>query len=103
MKVGDLEKDFGNLKEKVNVLKQENDGLHQRCDVLYQGLLQAEKQRKNSSDKLSQAHVNIEGLKKENSHLWKYIDKISEHEGFINCGKIISKVKERQQRKKYRS
>lgn len=68
--------------------------------MLFQGLLQAEEQRKTSSDKLSQAHVNIERLKKENSHLWKYIDKISEQEGFINCGKIISEAKERQQRRK---
>lgn len=39
---------------------------------------------------------------KENAHLWEYFDKISEQEGFRNCGKNTNEVKERQERRKIR-
>ena len=65
-------------------------------------MLEAEELRRASDEKLTGAYSDIEKLKKESAHLWEYFDKISEQEGFKNCGKNINEVKERQQRRKIR-
>ena len=58
-------------------------------------MLEAEELRRASDEKLTGAYSDIEKLKKEIAHLWEYFDKISEQEGFKNCGKNINEVKER--------
>ena len=46
--------------------------------------------------------VDQERLKKENAHLYQYLDKIEEQKQFATTGKKIYEVKERQQRRKLR-
>lgn len=99
---GDLERELCDLKAIKEVMKEENKQLHKRCDELYENLVQADELRKKNNDSLTEAWADIERLKRENSNLYNYFDKISEQQGFKNCGKIFSEVKERQQRRKIR-
>ena len=94
----EIEHELLKVKDEKRVLEETNTRLHERCDELYQSLLEAEELRRASDEKLTGAYSDIEKLKKENAHLWEYFDKISEQEGFKNCRKNINEVKERQQR-----
>jgi hypothetical protein len=98
----EIEHELLKVKDEKRVLEETNTRIHERCDELYQSLLEAEELRRTSDEELTGAYSDIEKLKKENAHLWEYFDKISEQEGFKNCGKNINEVKERQQRRKIR-
>lgn len=67
--------------------------------MIYESLVQEEVLRNADREKLKEARADVE---KENTRLCQYIDIISEQEGFQNCGKPISEVKGRQQRRKIR-
>ena len=96
----EIEYELSKLKEAKADLEAKNCTLNQRCEELYQCLLQAETLRTINNEKLAKADSEIESLKKENVRLWEYFDKISEQEGIKNCGKNITEGKERQQRRK---
>lgn len=98
----EIEHELSKLKDEKEDLEKKNASLDERFNELYQSLLEAESLRRTSDEKLSGVYSNIERLKKETAHLWEYFDLISEQEGFQNCGKKVSEVKERQQRRKIR-
>ena len=96
---GDLERELCDLKAAKVALEQENRRLNKCCD---ESLVQTEEVRSKSNDSLTEARADTEKLRRENANLWQYFDKISDQEGFKNCGKTFSEVKERQQRGKIR-
>lgn len=98
----ELEKALCDLKATKDALEAENDILQQRCSDLYQSLLQAQEERSKSCEELTKVQADLDRVKRENVHLWQYMDNLSEQEGFKNCGKPISEVKGRQQRRKVR-
>ena len=102
LQAGDLEKEVCELKAANSSLGQENSELQQWCDELYQSLLQEELRRNTSREQMEEVQAEVEKVKTENARLWQYIDIISEQEGYENCGKSISEVKGRQQRRKIR-
>ena len=99
---GDLERELCDLKAAKEALEQENRRLNERCDELYESLVQTEELRSKSNDSLTEARADTEKLRRENANLWQYFDKISDQEGFKNYGKTFSEVKERQQRRRIR-
>lgn len=98
----EIECELSRLKFDKQVLEEEQKVLHERCNELYENLVQAEKLRTACEEKLTEAYADIEKLRRENASLWVYFDKISEQEGYKNTGKNIAEVKERQQRRKIR-
>ena len=63
-------------------------------------MVQAQIAIEEKQEKLSSAQTQAENLKLENAYLSKYVQKIEELEGFKNTGKLLTEVKERQQRRK---
>ena len=102
LKAGDMQKELDELKAKQRVLEQDNDNLQQHCNDIAQSLVLAELQGTRQNNNLLDAQDSCDKLRKENTQLWNYMDRISEQEGFVNCGKPISDVKGRQQRRKIR-
>ncbi len=102
LKAADLVKEVCDLKAAKSVLEQENVELQRRCNDLYESLVQEEALRNAAVEELKEAQTDQDKVKKENTRLWQYIDIISEQEGFQNCGKPISEVEGRQQRRKIR-
>jgi hypothetical protein len=99
---GDLERELHELNAAKEALEEQNKRLHERSEELYERLVQADELRKKADDGLTDAKAEIEKLQNENTNLWQYFDKISEQEGFKNCGKPILELKDRQQRRKIR-
>ena len=89
----EIERELSKLHVEKQDLDKKNTSLHERCDELYQSLLEAEEFRRASDQKLKEAYSDIESLKKENVHLWEYFDRISEQEGFKNCGKKSTRLR----------
>ncbi|CAB4014402.1 Hypothetical predicted protein [Paramuricea clavata] len=102
LRASDLEIELCKLNTAKVALEKENAALQKRCDDLYSSLVQEEELRRKTNDSLEDAKVDLQKLEKENANLCKYFDKISELEGFKNCGKPFSEVKGRQQRRKIR-
>ena len=96
----EVEKELCHAKAKQRLVEEENANLQAQRDELHQNLLLAQELEKDGSEKLVKANADIAKIERENVHLWAYFDKISEQRGFVNCGKHISEVKERQQRRK---
>ena len=69
---------------------------------MYERLVQVDELRKQADEGLTDANAEIEKLQDENANLWQYIDKLTELEGFKNCGKLILELKHRQKRRKIR-
>jgi hypothetical protein len=102
LRASDLEIELCKLNTAKVAVEKENAALQKRCDDLYSSLVQEEELRRKTNDSLEDAKVDLQKLEKENANLCKYFDKISELEGFKNCGKPFSEVKGRQQRRKIR-
>ena len=98
----EIECELSRLKVDKHVLEEEKKVLHDRCNELYESLVQAEELRTASEEKLTEAYADIEKLRRENAGLLEYFDKIAEQEGYKNSGKNISEVKDRQQCRKIR-
>ena len=61
----EIEHELLKVKDEKRVLEETNTRLHERCDELYQSLLEAEELRRASDEKLTGAYSDIEKLKKE--------------------------------------
>ena len=99
---GDLERELYDLKAAKEALEEENRRLNERCDELYQSLVQEQELRRESNDSIIEARADAEKLRRENANLLQDFGKIANQEGFMNCGKRFSELKERQQRRKIR-
>ena len=83
-------------------MEEENRRLNERCDELYESLVQAEELRRKSNDSTTEARAEREHLRRENANLMQNFDKIADQEGFVKSGKTFSDLRERQQRRKIR-
>jgi len=94
------ESELGTLNNAYAALAEENDNLRQLSEQLYDNLLQAEIRSEQAEENGEEMYADMQKLKRENSYLCEYLDKIEEQESFESNGKKISDVKERQQRRK---
>jgi len=100
VRISQVERDLKELKKENEALKEENTSLLTRCENLYSELQKAVAQERETQEKLQTVYADLENLRKQNSHLRQYLDKIEEQQRFENTrGKIIE-VKDRQQRRK---
>ena len=88
------------LKKENEALKNENISLLNRCENLYTELQIAVAKERETQGKLQTLYADLENLKKQNSHLHQYLEKIEEQQSFENTRGKITEVKERQQRRK---
>ena len=102
VRISEVERDLKELKKENEALKEENITLQTRCENVYMELQKAVAQERETQEKLQTVYADLENLKKQNSHLHQYLDKIEEQQGFENTGGKITKVKDRQQRRKLR-
>ena len=102
LKISEVERDLNELKKENEALKKENISLVNRCENLYSELQKAVAQERETQEKLQTVYTDLENLRKQNSHLHQYLEKIDEQQRFENTGGKITKVKERQQRRKLR-
>ena len=102
LSITEVESNLKKLKVENEALKEENISLLSRCESLYTELQKAVAQEKETQEKSQTVSVDLENLKKENSHLHQYLDKIEEQKRFENPGGKILEVKGRQQRRKLR-
>lgn len=100
--ISEVEEKLFDLNEENESLKEENIRLQDRCDGLYNELVKAEALEKETREQLEVAHVDLENLKIKNYYLHEYLERIEEQQSFVNTGKKITEVKERQQRRKLR-
>lgn len=102
VRISEVERDLEELRKENEALKEENTSLLTRCENLYSELQKAVAQGRETQEKLQTVYADLENLRKQNSHLHQYLDKIEEQQRFENTrGKIIE-VKDRQQRRKLR-
>ena len=84
----EVEREISQFKAKNATLEDENSGLRERCEELYENLLRAEEQiTKAADEKVEEVYADMKRLKKENAYLHGYLDKIKEQERFENKGK----------------
>ena len=102
LSITEVESNLKKLKVENEALKEENISLLSSCESLYTELQKAVAQEKETQEKFQTVSVDLENLKKENSHLHQYLDKIEEQKRFANTGGKILEVKGRQQRRKLR-
>ena len=102
LSITEVERDLKNLKIENEALKKENVSLLTRCESLYTELQKAVAQEKETQESLQTVSLDLENLRKENSHLHQYLDKLKEQKGFENTGGKIFEVKDRQQHRKLR-
>ncbi len=96
----DVERKLVESNEKIKVIEKERNNLQQRCESLYQDLLQEQELRRLVEEKADIVDSNFEKLKEENSYLHEYAEKIAELSKCQNMGKKLPELKERQQRRK---
>ena len=83
----EVEREISQLKATNATLKDENSGLRERCEELYENLLCVEEQTKAADEKVEEVYADMKRLKEENAYLHGYLDKIEEQERFENKGK----------------
>ena len=98
----ELERELYELGAAKKAVEEDNKKLHERSEELYERLVEAHRLRKQADEGLTDANAHIEKLQNENSNLWQYFDKLTELEGFKNCGKPVLELKDRQKRRKIR-
>ena len=102
VRISEVERDLEELRKENEALKEENISLLTRGENLYSELQKAVAQERETQEKLQTVYADLENLRKQNSHLHLYLDKIEEQQRFENTtGKIIE-VKDRQQCRKLR-